>query len=359
MSVSSRICTTTLLIVLAAVAGPLWGVSTSSSAPVIASPAAPPAAPAAASLAPESVGSSVALRPVTTPAPAVPPTAMSVAGEPGSPDDVPNTQPSVSTVIIDENQDSLSQIVNGVVFTTNRGNRAGEPVLVVPGREVEPQSFDPLVEDLSIMSRIIQKSLSDGYPLLADMSAMNSLLINLTGQSPGSGPRLFFPVTRRPKPMYIGGYGALFFLQVDFPLLPPREQLEQAAAERADPVWAETRRSLFEPQTVILPDDAPPAEPYDEGKVQMLKDKLKTVMRHAANIRALEPNEWLVIVVQGTAPEAGAQAPAAANAPPGVSTTCGRTLLTLRARKADIDQYARDQLDPAQFEQRLQLVMSR
>jgi len=67
-----------------------------------------------------------------------------------------------------------------------------------------------------------------------------------------------------------------------------------------------------------------------------------------------------------SAPEAGAEAGAMyGNASPyeqhqilmlpGTRSE-GRTLLTLRAKKTDIDQYAKGQLDDTQFRQRVQIV---
>ncbi len=337
MSVPSTIRTSLLPILVATMAGPLWGGAAPSPVLTTTQPVQA-AAPAPAGEAIESTATSVE----TSPVPAEAALALPYRATAGA------------SVSVDRDYELRSLVL---ALTNSRASQLIEPVLVVPSQEAEPQSFDALVEDLSIMSRIIQKDLSEEHPLLGDVPAMSSLLL-LAGQAQGLGPHLFFPVTRRPKAMYIGGYGALFFLQVDFPLLPPAEQLEQAAAEQQDPVWAETRRSLFEPQTALRPNGAPTAEPYDEGKVQMLQERLKNILRHATNIRSLAPDEWLVIVVQGAASEVGAAAPMADNGlltPP----SGGRTLLTLRARKADIDQYAKDQLDPAQFEQRLQLTVSR
>jgi hypothetical protein len=232
--------------------------------------------------------------------------------------------------------------------------RTGAAVLVVPGRQTEAQSLAPLVEDLTIMSRIVQKSLGDGY-LLPETSATDSLIINLTLPSQNVGPRLFFPLSRRPKSLYVGGYGALFFLQVDFPLVPPAEQAEQIGAEESDPVWSEARRMLYEPPHAGLVADAAPTEPYSEEKVALLRSRLTEILRHATNIRTLDPNDSVTIVVRGTA--AGAPNPSldAVTALPG-EVPCGRTVLTLRARKGDIDLYAKGRLDPAQFEQRVQIT---
>ncbi len=64
------------------------------------------------------------------------------------------------------------------------------------------------------------------------------------------GPQALFPSPGRPKPLYIAGYGAMFFIQVDFPLLaPPEKAQEQPAEAQEDTVWAQTKQSLLEPRT--------------------------------------------------------------------------------------------------------------
>ena len=51
-----------------------------------------------------------------------------------------------------------------------------------------------------------------------------------------------------PKPIYIGGYGAVFSLQVDFPLLPPPETAEpNKTADKTDRIWAAAQRELSGP----------------------------------------------------------------------------------------------------------------
>jgi hypothetical protein len=62
-------------------------------------------------------------------------------------------------------------------------------------------------------------------------------------------------------------------------------------------------------------------------------------MKHATNIRAIEGSEWVALVVRG--PEAA---------------TAGKTTMTLRATKSDVDQYAKGQLSQQQFEQRVQTM---
>jgi hypothetical protein len=321
-----------LVSMLAAGASPAAGGVPGPAAPAAAQPATP--LPPVQATAPQA-------------APGLGPAAPGVVATPAGP--VANiTQVPAAT----QNQLELQHL--RMLLDTSQTGRTGAAVLVVPSRQMEAQSLAPLVEDLTIMSRIIQKNLGDGY-LLPETSATDSLIINLTLPSQNVGPRLFFPLTRRPKSLYVGGYGALFFLQVDFPLVPPAEQAQQTGAEESDPVWSEARRMLYEPPHAGLVANATLTEPYSEEKVALLRSRLIEALRHATNIRTLDPNDLVTIVVRGTA--AGAPHPPlnALTALPG-EVPCGRTVLTLRARKADIDLYAKGRLEPAQFEQRVQIT---
>jgi hypothetical protein len=260
----------------------------------------------------------------------------------------PTVTPSRSTgdARVDQQQalkfyDSLLGEVGGVAALT-------ESVLVIPSKPMDGQALGQVVEDLSVMSRIIEKN-----ALGEDAGSAGVWgIMEYKGYMPswsGVAPATVFPPTGRAKPMYLGGYGAIFFIQVAYPLLPPPEvPQEQPSNQQEDPVWAEARRSLLEPQArpQVLPQDgAEPAEPYSREQVDALRSALVTALKHATNIRVLEPDEWVVIVVQGVAP-----------APQARPTPAGRTVLTLRATKADVDQYAKGQFDPQQFTQRVQTI---
>ena len=223
-------------------------------------------------------------------------------------------------------------------------NPLTEPVLVVPGKPMDAQAIDQAVEDLSIMSRIITKNAlgEDHSEGLTDFRVGTALVFRSDVAYNSAGPGLFFPSASRPKPMYLGGYGVLFFMRVDFPLLPPPQApQEQPANPQEDRVWADAKRSVFEGEAQSGPaqEQGEAQEPYSREQVDTLKNALIATMKHAANIRVLDPAEWVTIVVQGPAPAAP-----------------GRTVLTLRASKANVDQYAKGQLDQQQFEQRLQIA---
>jgi len=244
---------------------------------------------------------------------------------------------------------------------------AGVPVMVIPAKEMDAEAFRRIVTDLRVMSRILEKSIRDA-PALQENMMMRQLkevygadYASVFGQADRTVPRMLQSSNGRPRPMYVGGYGAVFSLQVDFPLVPPPEMpRKDEATEQADQVWAQAQRELLDPQAAARAQrGAPEAEPYKPEVVDGLKNALTTALKHATNIRDLEAEAWLTILVQGPAPTAQGQPQDPLYGEPspfaGPQTTA-RTLLTLRARKADIDQYAKGQLDDAQFQQRVQVV---
>ncbi len=245
-------------------------------------------------------------------------------------------------------------------------SREGVPVVVIPVEEMDAAAVNRIVMDLSVMSRILERGVRE-LPALNEDVMMRELQ-GIYGDdylrfgAVRTGPRILRSSNGQPRPMYIGGYGAVFSLQVDFPLVPPPEMTEQdQTAEPADQVWAQAQRELLDPQGATrLQRGAPQAEPYRQEVVEGLKNALIDALKHATNIRDLEAEAWLTILVQGPAPTAQglpADSPNDEPLPPlaGPRSTA-RTLLTLRARKADIDLYAKGQLDDAQFQQRVQIV---
>ena len=229
-----------------------------------------------------------------------------------------------------------------------------ESVLVVPARETDPETVSQMVNDLTIMGRIIEKN--GLRPFLSPERAPMDPFIIFQRTRGMTGPDTLFSSTGRPKPLYIAGYGAAFFVQVDFPLLAPVQKAsETETSSQEDLVWAETKRSLVELTTpgLALPNGATNVQPYNQDRVDGLRKSLISTMKHATNIRGLESQEWLTIVVQGVgSPTADPTRPTSADA----ALSLVKQVMTLRVKKADVDLFAKGQLDRNAFEQRLQVI---
>jgi len=173
------------------------------------------------------------------------------------------------------------------IITDKFGYDSAENVLVIPAGEMDAQKLAETVEDMKIMSNIFAKELAE-----ADMLP---------------GPRSWVFFWRRkdndPRSIYLEGYGAVFLMEVDFPLLPVPEPDTRKVEEGTDPVWEEARRRLTASEDEILDYDSDEEVEYDADKVVGLKSKLIRNLKHASNIRNLPDEEWIVIAVTASGSE--------------------------------------------------------
>lgn len=235
---------------------------------------------------------------------------------------------------------------------------SAELALVIPDKDMDLAATNQVIEDLGIMSRIIEKNVLTPYGVR--QAGWREVFVGGYGSPDVVGPRALFPSGGRIKPLYIAGYGATFFIQVDFPLLaPPEKPQEQAAPSQEDPVWAQTKQSLLESRTTgVATTRKPGGQAYNQARVEGFRKSLIALMKHAANIRTLAANERLTLVIQGPTPATATPGPSARTGLvlPAVGVSSGRSVMTLRATKADVDAYAKGQLSPEQFEQRVQVI---
>jgi hypothetical protein len=74
-----------------------------------------------------------------------------------------------------------------------------------------------------------------------------------------------------------------------------------------DNTWEKTRRELQglgssdpdEPDSDHPADDGPPGVPFDPERVRQLEQRLKEALRHAANLRHLGNEDWIIVQVTG------------------------------------------------------------
>lgn len=238
------------------------------------------------------------------------------------------------------------------------GEPSMEPALVIPDKEIDFATTSRIMEDLSIMSRIIENNVLASHGI--DRGGWREPVIGRFASPDAVGPKALFSSVGRARPLYIGGYGVTFFIQVDFPLLPPTQAPEKPTESQEDPVWTQTKRSLLEPRPSAtgLPGEAV-EQPYNQARVDSFRRSLTATLKHAANIRDLESAQSVTFVVQGQGSPAsvpqrsqpGVVIPTVRNAP-----SFDRSAMTLRTTKADVDAYAKGQLTREQFEQRVQVT---
>ncbi len=259
----------------------------------------------------------------------------------------------------------------GSNLRTILGSLQGGPsaVFVVPIGEMSLPDLLSVNEDLTVMARILERTLQQ-----ANLGGSGGFSYSFAMPFPGGG---FMPMAPN---LYLQGYGALFTLNVDFPLSPVAQDEEPTAPKEqteTDPLWQEMRQDLFEPQRPgrqVDPTDNKMQE-YSAQKVESLKAALIGALKHAANIRMLKPEEAVVITVMG--PTIPGQLHSVKSIPGTdqfeVVDNQGRsrinkerlaneaqltapTVLMVKAKAADIDALSEGDLSVDQFRQRVTVL---
>ncbi|MFC1604288.1 hypothetical protein ACFL5F_04595 [Planctomycetota bacterium] len=281
--------------------------------------------------------------------------------------------------------DANNQIVNLTRHLTNLtrgasyGSRSGSTgtVLVIPSEQTKTEDLLTINEDMTVMSRIFEKNIEQ-----ARIKTVRGGMI-----IPTHDPFLTLLGGGRGgiQSIYLQGFGALFLMNVDFPLSPPPDmqddEKETIKKEEGDPVWREMRREMYEPENVTRGRRTDrPEEKYDAEKVENLKTTLIKALKHAANIRSLKPDESVILTVTGSSKATGTTITSTMFSGGNQillqeRTTDGKmmtkvvtgsalddiglsspAILVIRTKKSDIDAFAKGDLDFDQFRQRVQLL---
>ncbi|MGA2866424.1 MAG: hypothetical protein ABSF95_18270 [Verrucomicrobiota bacterium] len=168
--------------------------------------------------------------------------------------------------------------------------------LVIPKEAAEPKDLPQFEEELNIMARILRKAA--GGATEKSRSAMGIFIHNHP-----------FGEGAAPQNLYLEGYGALFFLDVNYPLVaPPAKKAEAETKQETSSEWEEARHELHHeaaPPDVNYLDmqpfmsSGPAPEQYDADKVERLKSDLLSALKNAAHIRHLKAEETVTVLVAG------------------------------------------------------------
>lgn len=173
--------------------------------------------------------------------------------------------------------------------TTGRFSRAaaaesGGNVLVVPTKEVAPEQFTQIADDMRVMLNILREKLSEPRTIRGVLYDYGDF---------------FGDTARAVEALYLQGYAAIFMLKADFPLsLPtPQGQAEMQKTEPGDPVWQRAKDRLYSPQNASPYGPSGMPREADQKSLDQLKEDLVKALKHAANIRNIDPNEWIILTV--------------------------------------------------------------
>jgi hypothetical protein len=260
-------------------------------------------------------------------------------------------------------------------ISLNRFNDSvGETLLFVPAPETKPQDQALIAEDTKIMSRIFYKTLWEANLVPPGNTFFSQYPVLI---------EVFRGGTARDQTdvLYIADFGAVFFIEVGFPLA-PSPQLQQAdkSEENTDTVWARTKQEIYAPeQPKWDAHQSQTKEEYDAEKVETLQITLFDALKHATNMRCLKTNEWIILVVassdssaeesrsgysytlSSSAPVSGdgetaSESGASQNTITNRSGSSAAVTLIIRVKKSDIDGFAAGNLDLDHFTKKAEVL---
>jgi|ERR1017187_1588685 hypothetical protein len=208
---------------------------------------------------------------------------------------------------------------NGTSERLTRATRASNTgrTLVIPKDANDAKSVADVEEDLNVMARILDKAVnSSGDKTTRAMGIALS-------------PHAFGPAGT-PQNLYLESYGAILFLNVNYPLLPPPvADSNTNAKENTSNEWEEARREISQPSQPYGAGGggfggfgsgggggfgassgtwtATVSQDYDADKVEELKKDLITALKNAAHIRKLKSDEVVTVVVTGPGTTVGSK----------------------------------------------------
>ena len=166
--------------------------------------------------------------------------------------------------------------------------RSDEPagfsqVTIIPSAQVQPRQFATLSEDVRIMLHIIE----DGLEPAREGEA--GLFMDFGD--------FFGREQKEPQAIYIQGYGALFLLETNLRLAlgPPRSQQSNESPgdePGGDPVWRRAKEKLYPSIGMRRSQQQAPPRTLDDVKADLIQ-----TLKHASNIRGIDPNEWVIVMV--------------------------------------------------------------
>jgi hypothetical protein len=251
-----------------------------------------------------------------------------------------------------------------------RGGQVGAVTLSSRNlRSVDADNFLPRSAKTG-RTLVIQTSDPDATALAnaeEDLSVMALILRKATGNAGGDERRMVagievFGSSSGARNIYLEGYGALFLLGVRFPLVAPPDKAEETKVkDTTSSDWADAReeylnaeRSNFDVQfdRVWQSVNRQPAEDYEADKVEELTTSLLDSLKNATHIRSLKPADYVTVVIQGAEavrPEKKSSRAKGSTSSRRSDSDRNETVMTVRAKKSDVDAFAKGNLDLAGF----------
>ncbi|MBN2183598.1 MAG: hypothetical protein JW715_16940, partial [Sedimentisphaerales bacterium] len=177
-------------------------------------------------------------------------------------------------------------------YSSSIGRTDNRRILVVPDGDVKSEELARMVEDMYVMSYILDERFKEPRMIRGVFRDFGDF---------------FGRDNRQTEAVYMQGYGIVFMMEVDYTFTPAPQTPEQTAGEpnkEVDSTWQLAKERMFSPGTGSISRSGDGQE-YEGQMVDELKADLVRTLKHASNIRNLAPNEWIVLSVTGTGSQSG------------------------------------------------------
>ena len=212
----------------------------------------------------------------------------------------------VATALVrDETEKKVSdttQITRAFTTTPLKAALSGTQkngVLVIPsGQPMDAEEYKLVVENMQTMALILKKKQEMGATdaSFGLIKSSDYRIYNLAGAA------------GEVQAIYLKGYGALFLMTVDYPLLAPVEKKVEPKEKAGDVVWEKARQEIKSGKqgvfsiaqgSYLLSTNKKSAQEYNQEKVEKLKQTLLESLRHAGNMGHVDSSEWITIHITG------------------------------------------------------------
>jgi hypothetical protein len=235
-------------------------------------------------------------------------------------------------------------VANSFSSKSSRGDSI--PPVIIRFTEPDAKANADLEQDLYVMARVLSRMLERSEGDHVEYKMKVPMLLTGAGKSV--------------RPMYIEGTGPLFMVKVNFPLTSAPKAAVKAVKQTPETEWNEAERDLYGAGSVDPGDDDGGNANYNEDQVEMLKREIITALKNAANIRGLKADEFVNVTVFGqSAPRSRGTSSRGEGKDIQLGLASGSvyesgaggkgTVLSLRARKADIDAFSSGKLEYDSF----------
>ncbi len=192
---------------------------------------------------------------------------------------------------------------SGIVLSSGRPSDIADISIVITSEDGQPERIAQVTEDMGIMARILDKQVLEmPAPQPKPLTYGDRSFYYLRSEAPGE---------KMTRGIYISGYGALFLMEVDFPLR-PQVKVEEKEEKKADvgDIWEQTKGELTgryqgtDPSEREIKSDKQKVA-FNEAKVKELKEEIIKALKYSSNIRCLEPGDNIIVAVKSVIYQGG------------------------------------------------------